>query len=758
MNAIVGTLLVFLGVAVAAVHSFSSSGLVAPTTFHTSERITIRQHALFSSRQQPYEDDEDYYDNNDSTRFREVSQEEIGLREMARSTNRRSDDEYEYDDEYDDEEEEADDYYRPRRNEKSRNSRNGRLTRFNGGEDAYDDEDEPEEEPLAGNFWSNPTSRVNRPPSTIVRRGRQQQLQRRYDDDDDYYDDDRSRRGRRRSRSQERRPGRSRSGVPSSMGEPPRVLKDLYDQLFWFGFDSDDTAIVGDKTAFGGTKGKFNGFNYLLEASEEKSSRRRPTNARRLPPSGNKEAMTTSTSRRRRNDEREYYDDDTDDLEDDDYYPQSSSTESNRTDRSSLSYTPPTDRPTGRTSTRDSRLDDNYYDNENEEDNYGGGDNYDDDDYYDDRDDYTDRRRPTTRRRSSPPPRFEDDQDEYQDRRSGRRRQRRQQGRRRSESSGEWSPLNMIESFLGIDREEMDYKAEMYNAKMGLGKKGQRRDTDRRRPPQRRSARDDPGRPGYAYRYDATEDDDESTPILDVDMAYDEQDDLQESATPRSKSRRRQLSVVDGTDEPNQPRRKERSWEERQIAMERVPPANVIAWGPSGELNMSAREKAFLDAQEDIELARRRLKLLKQKESDAKEEISILKVEANRQKLKLEERPEDIRFRRDIEELRQIELDVADAARELRQYRLRVQRATEKLEELEERHHALLSCYNFEQASMLIGESLNEISTSLPGSNTGGVVSANGSASVSTSSPQARVPNDTATNEVDASASESTDN
>jgi len=262
-----------------------------------------------------------------------------------------------------------------------------------------------------------------------------------------------------------------------------------------------------------------------------------------------------------------------------------------------------------------------------------------------------------------------------------------------------------------MDREEMNYRADVYDSKMGLGRRQsslqqQKREQNRSR--RRRSARDNPERPGYAYRYDATEDD-ETTPILDIDL-----EDEEDSKAMNSDSRPRQLPQdVDDNDEAR-PRRNERSWEERQIAMERVPPVDIMAWGPSGELGMSAREKAFMDAQEDIETARRNLNLTKKKESEIKEEISILKVDAERQRLKLSESPRERRSRRDIEELRQIELDIDDAARDLRRSRLKVGRALDKLEELEERHHAIMSCYNIDQASLLVGESLNQFSASIP--------------------------------------------
>eukprot|EP00531_Pseudo-nitzschia_arenysensis_P014681 CAMPEP_0116115084 /NCGR_PEP_ID=MMETSP0329-20121206/320_1 /TAXON_ID=697910 /ORGANISM="Pseudo-nitzschia arenysensis, Strain B593" /LENGTH=623 /DNA_ID=CAMNT_0003608497 /DNA_START=207 /DNA_END=2079 /DNA_ORIENTATION=- len=579
---------------------------------------------------------------------------------------------------------EGDFYEDDRRMARPSASRNGRLATYDNAYDDYDDlfDDEEDDDdyyeddgPMAGNFWSNPDAKTSR---------REREPRRFYEDEEDDL-------RRRPPRRQSDRPARRRSPAPTSFGEPPKVFKDLYDQLFWYGFDIDESAQVGDNTVFGGTKGKFNGFNYLLpEQDDGERSRPSRNSARRLPPSRNGSSGTLATDsgrRPRRNVESDYYlngdgdeyDDDGDDEEDD--YDRVEEPIKKRKPRTSSEYTPPSDR----TSTR--------YDSIDEYDNY---DNYDEDEYMDTR------RR--SRRKSSS--RYNDD-DEYNDRRSGGRRRRRQQS-----SGTEWSPLNMIESFLGIDKDEMDYKADEYNAKMGLGKRRRpsgddERNSRRRSPARRRSARDDPERPGYAYRYDATLDD-ESTPILDVDPAETDDSDIPES-------KRRQLAL--DTDE-RKSRKKERSWEERQIAMERVPPIDVVAWGPSGELPMSAREKAFMDAQEDIETARRKLNLMKKKESEAKEEITILKVDADRQRLKLREAPRERRSQRDIEELRQIELDIDDASRDLRSSRAKVERATEKLEELEERHHAIMSCYNIDQASSLVGETLNSFSTSVQGSGT----------------------------------------
>ena len=70
---------------------------------------------------------------------------------------------------------------------------------------------------------------------------------------------------------------------------PPRPVKQFYDRLFWFGFDPDVTG-PGDRTMFGGTRGKFNAMDMLADREERQRFR---DGGRR---------------RRRREREEEYYD------------------------------------------------------------------------------------------------------------------------------------------------------------------------------------------------------------------------------------------------------------------------------------------------------------------------------------------------------------------------------------------------------------------------------------------------------------------
>ena len=60
------------------------------------------------------------------------------------------------------------------------------------------------------------------------------------------------------------------------------------------------------------------------------------------------------------------------------------------------------------------------------------------------------------------------------------------------------------------------------------------------------------------------------------------------------------------------------------------------------------------------------------------------------------------------ERLRQIELDIDDASRVLRRARTQVEIAWNELEELKDRHWALLSFYNPDQAEQKVSEALYE--------------------------------------------------
>lgn len=345
----------------------------------------------------------------------------------------------------------------------------------------------------------------------------------------------------------------------------PVAAKDFYERLFWYGFDADETEGVGDKTVFGGTKGKFNGLSYM-EASETgpyEGPNRRP---------------------RRRYDA--YYEEDSD-IDGYDYDEEYLG-ESQARPRS---MKPPTDAPYPR---RDSPAERKRKTRRQESFGYG---------------DRNDSENPGDWVSKSVSSWFTGDDkvigdgDDELDDRSRRRRKRKQ--------SSEWSPFNVMDAFFGVDRDEMQYKADLYNQKMGLGKNRRSYAQDGI---QERSNRQTPRRPGYAYKYEE-EDSEESNPVVDLDIVSPEEDNNKPAEARNTAAEVRP---------PRQ--RREKSWEERALAVERVPPANIPAWGPSGEMPCDARTKAIMDALEDLETARQKLAKREKKEALASEEITILKV------------------------------------------------------------------------------------------------------------------------------------
>ena len=353
---------------------------------------------------------------------------------------------------------------------------------------------------------------------------------------------------------------------------PPKPAKDFYERLFWYGFDPDESEGVGDKTVFGGTKGKFNGLSYLA-ASDGQPYRRQ------LPPSI-------------RNDESYYYDDEADMIYGDD---EETEQEFYEISQSRLrSVKPPNDFPyprseplrnTERRSRRRQRRSGIYDD--------------DDDDDDDSASDWITKSVSTW---------FTGDEYDYDG--DGDRSTRRQRRRKASD----WSPFNVVDAFFGVDRDEMEYKADLYNERMGLRKSS--RSPSRRRRSSSQSLKDTTSngtrRPGYAYRYDGNVDD--SSTVVDLETTVDVkalENDVNEST---------QDNLTEET------KKDERSWEERALAVERVPPADIPAWGPSGELPYDARTKAIMDALEDIQTAVLKVEAKEKKEALAREEITVLKV------------------------------------------------------------------------------------------------------------------------------------
>lgn len=365
-----------------------------------------------------------------------------------------------------------------------------------------------------------------------------------------------------------------RSGTPS----PPPVAKGFYERLFWYGFDPDESEGVGDKTVFGGTKGKFNGLSFLYDAEGENPTNRR--SPRGLPP-----AETI--------DHDDFYD-----LEEGaEYDDQVGNDQSDKVSRR-RSLKPPMDLPYPRSEpqepqarqsrSRPSRRGD-YYKRADDEEVSGRR----------QRGRYTSVSKQVSSWFSSD---GEDTDDDLGDTNYESRRRRRRQ-------ESDWSPFNVLDVFFGVDRDQMKGQADEYNAKMGIGEARSRR---------RKIERASPRRPGYTYRYN---DGDYEQFAADVDIST-EPFQNNTNVAPMASNDRRQHEE----DQGRKHRRPERTWEERALAVERVPPQAIPAWGPSGGLGIDARSIAVLDAIEDIQTARQKLEVKEKKEALAREEITILKV------------------------------------------------------------------------------------------------------------------------------------
>ena len=163
-------------------------------------------------------------------------------------------------------------------------------------------------------------------------------------------------------------------------------------------------------------------------------------------------------------------------------------------------------------------------------------------------------------------------------------------------------------------RSVVDRRAEEYDRVIGLGPT---LDDDYEYPGRRR-------RSGFAYKYDDSDidllfDDGE---YIDVEPRYASERDLDmaraglSSTSPESSLSSRQ-------------RKRRRSWEERAMEMDRVPPRDAIAWGPNGPVgngDESPLESAAMDALRDIKKSKLFLEKKENDVEDAKNEVVSLKA------------------------------------------------------------------------------------------------------------------------------------
>lgn len=211
-----------------------------------------------------------------------------------------------------------------------------------------------------------------------------------------------------------------------------------------------------------------------------------------------------------------------------------------------------------------------------------------------------------------PPPRgmpeydFEssfDDMDFEQDRaivgrrraRGGRRRRR--DSRRRDIDRRALEYDRFLAGGNGGDDEYMDVMDNEYMPPMegvGVGRRNSRR------------------RKGFAYKFNTAEDlfDLDDGEYIDVEPKY---------ATERDLDMAREMSSKRAA--------RRRSWEERAIEMDRVPPRGAVAWGPNGRLGEEdPLDRAAMDALRNIKKSKRKLERKENEVEDAKEEVVSLKA------------------------------------------------------------------------------------------------------------------------------------
>lgn len=460
------------------------------------------------------------------------------------------------------------------------------------------------------------------------------------------------------------------------------MVEDIYNQLFWYGFDPADTTSPADKTMFGGTKGKFNGLAFLDNTldpkppmmMENRSGPRQRKNRQQRDNyydddddyddydepdnrSGEEETFSDTLERISRQDKparsarSSNYDDDDDRLYSDQRPPPSKRFESQNNyvidndDGESQSNnkiyfaTPPNDQPRIRMDDmkasakpperRKRRPRQSPWEEE------VSGRNFRRRRRRNNQEDEDDSLQWASKKVASW---FRDDEDDYDNEIESRRQsggmERQRRGRRRKSAQASWvSPFEGVGKFFGIDDEDFSYQAAMYNRQMGLGpqreKNGRIRNGSRR--PERRGT-------GYAYHYDV--DTSEYDTIVDADIVETDGGDTETKSQTTLDTQEVEIeaSVVDSTNKEaptastttvkdNQAKSpKKANWEERALAIERIPPPDIPAWGPSGDLGMDARMKATIDALQDIQEAQNKLEQRKKREQQATDDITILKV------------------------------------------------------------------------------------------------------------------------------------
>lgn len=539
-----------------------------------------------------------------------------------------------------------------------------------------------------GNFWSNPLQRPDPGPSTrttsefsTVRESRRP----RSTADPDL--------------RQRRRSGTGRRGTTFRSGTPPapKPLADLYHRLFWYGLETDDdlsSSSQGDsRTMFGGTKGKFNGLSYLNNGQAVvPPEHQRPVSPRneRRPQQGRRSFLPSDRQARRNGNQEEYNDDEEeeyeyayDDYGDDDLNPREEYPAQRMPRRSKDLVTPPSDPPRPVLDRRNSNRGRkrsavaSWWEND-------GADDQDDDDY---------------------------DASSYNpyDERSG---QQQRPRRRRSQSSNSNNLSSALDTFLGLDRERLRDQAAAYDRRVRNSSSGS---SNYRRPqswndpdeegeyvgPSPSSFVKDqrPGRPRPPFQ-SAVAAPAEVADVIDAEHVVEHRD----NEEPSSVNLPSPPSLL--------------TWEERALAVERVPPANVPAWGPMGDLGVDARTKALEDALQDIACAKQVVEERRQRVTMAQDQLAVLRVDAQLERnrvMRLESTNYEERTAVAAREaLRRIQRRIEEASRRLRWRQLLWDEAVQQLAQVEARHWALLKAYNPEKARQVVEEAWHELEKSEP--------------------------------------------
>lgn len=505
--------------------------------------------------------------------------------------------------------------------------------------------------------------------------------------------------------------GSNRKTFRSGNPPPPAILKDFYDKVFWYGFDSKDTTSSADKTMFGGTRGKFSGLG-LLEDGESDISRER------------------SKSRRRRMDKRFQYEDEDEDDYDDDYEDDEDDDEDDTNYESDEEYA--------------------YYEDDElwEDEKYSApfekkqGDlrrremsslpPKDDDLTYKaeiakeggrippvPRPRRSPERRARTRAKKSTPSTnkraktstwfADNDDNDYFDDDAEEGRRRRGRGRGDEDSRSQTSPIiNILDKVFQVDPDEVKFQADDYNRRLGLDRKKGARGRGRE---SWKEARAGPKpRKGYAYRYNRDEEEDMSSDTFDSGFDDSANMDITSGSKISTSSNNNDDDVIDVEVklQPDSPQKgkieegrkpKQQSWEDRAAAYERVPPKEVKAWGPNGEIDggIDARTYAANCAIEEIENMRSNFEKKEVAVIEAQQNLLELKREASIQKrnlLLVDDRRKSTSIR---DELRKTNFEIEDSARMLRKAKNEAIAAIDRLESTELYHWALLRQYEADQ-------------------------------------------------------------